>query len=244
MGRKLCLAIGVGDAPPLDYLPGAIAGAEAIAVLAISQGYETTLLTDAGDDPVDVDNVQAAIETLLGNADCDRLIVYFAGHGLSNQRDGDVWLTSRWRTRQQSIAVSSLTKRLESHGVRNLVIISDACRVVAASDDTRDLDAMGVVGKGKFAGATPQIDMFKAASGARAAYMLPGTPSRCIFSGLLAEALVGAHTNAFSSEGGMRRIEGWSLAKFLKAEVPKLAARYGVVLEPEVGATALLQKLG
>lgn len=232
MGRRLCLAIGVADAPPLDYLPGAITGAHAIADWARGQGYETALLTDA-EAAIAVEDVRAALARLLGNADCDRLIVYFAGHGLSNQRDGDVWLTSGWRKRQESIAVTALTKRLDSHGIRNLVIISDACRMVAASDDTRDLDASGVVDRGAFERTTPQIDMFKAASGARAAYMIPGAPSRCIFSGLLVEILAGAHPEAFAEAGGLRRIEGWSLAKYLKAEVPKLAARYNVGLDPE-----------
>ena len=92
--RKICLAIGVGDAPPLDYLRGAINGAHAIADWAKSQGYETSLLTDE-QTPIEFDNVKSALEELLTGG-AGRLLLYFVGHGLSTAAADDYWLLSRW----------------------------------------------------------------------------------------------------------------------------------------------------
>lgn len=231
MGRKLCLAIGVGDAPPLDYLRGAINGAHAMADWAKAQGYETTLLTDEKL-PVDIGAIGAALDALLAGTEAERLLIYFAGHGLSKGAAEDLWLPSEWRDTQRAVSVAGLRMRLARCGVAQLSIFADACRMIATGDDERNLGGDAVLGRGRFAEQTPHTDIFPAASEARAAFMLPGrtaAESRCIFSGLLAEALAGAHPQAFD---GAEKITNHSLADFLEQAVPAKAAQYGVTLQP------------
>ena len=68
MGRKLCLAIGVGDAPPLDYLRGAINGAHAMHDWATANGYDSRLLTDEKT-AIGVADIKAELESLLAGAE-------------------------------------------------------------------------------------------------------------------------------------------------------------------------------
>ena len=60
MPRKACLAIGISDAPPLDYLPGAVNGAKGITHWAHAVGYKTGLLTDEKV-PIGIDTVMDAL---------------------------------------------------------------------------------------------------------------------------------------------------------------------------------------
>jgi hypothetical protein len=230
----VCLAIGVGDAPPLDYLRGAVNGAHALADWANKQGYSTKLLTDE-DDPVELADISDALASLLAGG-ADRLLLYFAGHGLSSGAADDLWLLSRWDDERKGVSVAALRDRLSRYGIGQLILIADACRTLL---DTNTRDVMGdpVLPRGPFAERPPQGDLWFAASPARAAWMIPGptpTKSRCIFSGLLMEALSGAYLQAFEGSDPSAGITNFSLADFLEARVPPLAARYGAALVPAI----------
>jgi hypothetical protein len=232
--KAVCLAIGVGDAPPLDYLRGAVNGARAIDVWANKQGYSTKLLTDETK-PIELSDVGNALTTLLAGG-ADRLLLYFAGHGLSSGVADDLWLLSRWDQERKGVSVAALRDRLLRYGIGQLILIADACRTLVDAN-TRDVMGDPVVQRGPFAEKLPQGDLWFAASPARAAWMIPGpTPaeSRCIFSGLLTEALSGAHLQAFDGSNPSDGITSFSLANFLEAEVPPLAARYGATLVPAI----------
>ena len=223
--NAVCLAIGVADAPPLDYLRGAVNGAQAIAAWAKQHGYRTTLLTDEVN-PVELADVKTALTSLLA-AGADRLLLYFAGHGLSSGAADDLWLLSRWDAERRGVSVGALRDRLLRYGINQQILIADACRTLVDAN-TRDVSGDPVLDRGPFAEKLPQGDLWFAASPARAAWMIPGpTPaeSRCIFSGLLAEALAGAHRHAFEGDNPSAGITNFSLANFLEAEVPPLAAR-------------------
>jgi hypothetical protein len=232
--NAVCLAIGVGDAPPLDYLRGAVNGAHAIDDWANKQGYLTQLLTDEVN-PVELSDVSEALTTLLAPG-ADRLLLYFAGHGLSSGAADDFWLLSRWDQERRGVSVAALRDRLLRYGISQLILIADACRTLVDAN-TRDVIGDPVLQRGPFAEKLPQGDLWYAASPARAAWMIPGpTPaeSRCIFSGLLVEALAGAHPQAFDGATPSGAITSFSLADFLEAAVPPLAARYGATLVPSI----------
>lgn len=231
---RVCLAVGIGDAPPLDYLRGAVNGAHAIAAWAQAQGYVTGLLTDE-QDPVELADLKTELQGLLAGG-VERLLLYFAGHGLSKGVGDDLWLLSRWDKSRRGVSVTALRNRLNRFGVRRLVIVSDACRTLIDAN-TSDVEGDPVLERGPFADEPPQMDLWFAASPSRAAWMIPGrTPaeSRCIFSSLLKEALDGVHAEAFDAEDPTRGISNFSLADFLEAKVPPLASRYGATLKPAI----------
>ena len=120
--------------------------------------------------------------------------------------------------------------------MEQLTIVSDACRSLAASAESADLAADPILDKGPFDERTPFTDMLRASSPFHAAYMVRGAKpeeDRCIFSGLLNEALSGAHDEAFEAPD-RRRISNFSLADFLSEQVPLRATLYQVELRPDI----------
>jgi len=232
-----CLAIGISDAPPLEFLQGAANGAKAFAKWARSLQIQTEVLTDE-EEPVGFDEVDDALTRLLADRQrISRLFIYFAGHGLMRDAGEDLWLLSRWLDDQRAIAVTPLRRRLERYAIDQVTIIGDACRSLANSADSADLVADPVLGRGPFDPEIPTVDILNASSTFHAAYMVPGQNAeddRCIFSGVLEEALSGARGEAFEPTRGC--VTSGSLAKFLKSEVPIRAAQYQVELRPHITA--------
>jgi hypothetical protein len=230
-----CLAIGISDAPPLEFIQGAVNGARAFARWTQDRGIQTQVLTDE-ENPVSFQDVRDAFGRLFADRSAiDRLFIYFAGHGLTRDAGEDLWLLSQWLPDQRAMAVTPLRRRLERYGISQVSIIGDACRSLPISADTAYLTADPVLGRGPFEPDTPTIDILNASKTFRAAYMVPGQKpeeDRCIFSGVLEEALSGARPEAFDGD----RITSASLAKFLKQEVPTRAATYRVELRPDITA--------
>lgn len=230
-----CLAIGVSDAPPLEFLRGAANGARAFGTWAQSLGTRTEVLTDE-EKPVGCTELRAAFERLLsGRQGVDWLLVYFGGHGLSRGAGEDLWLPSAWHADQRAISINALRRRLSRYAVRRLTIVGDACRSLPADADSADLVADAVLGRGPFDPTEPRLDLLQASSPYHASYMVLGArpeDDRCIFSGVLEEALSGAREEAFDARRGC--ITSVSLAGFLEREVPLRAVQYLVKLEPHV----------
>jgi hypothetical protein len=239
METMRCLALGVSDAPPLEFLQGAANGAKTFGAWAKRLGIPTEIITDE-EEPIGFDTVKAAFERLFaGRPRISRLLIYFAGHGLTRDPAEDLWLLSQWSASQRAVSIGQLCRRLTRYGVEQLTVISDACRSLAASADSADLVADPILDKGPFDAHTPLIDMLRASSPFHAAYMVRGAKpeeDRCIFSGLLNEALSGAHDEAFDAE--RLCISNFSLANFLGKQVPLRADEYQVKLKPDI-ATGL-----
>lgn len=182
--------------------------------------------------------VSAALSSLLGTDGIDRALIFFAGHGLTTPFGGECWLPSDWQASDSTLSVRILRTQLERYGIAELAILSDACRTIAASQETVNLPAPGILPRGTLPQPIRRLDIFRAAPETRAAYMIPGpnpSDARCIFSALLTEALTGAHPAATDPEADQPgAITGASLATFLATEVPLRAGRYGVTLQPDV----------
>ncbi len=234
-GRRVAIAIGVADAKPLPFLSGALNGAKAFHHWADQLGYESALVTDEDAKPVTVPRLRAELEAMLNaGGSIHRLILYFAGHGLIQEMEQGLWLLSDWKKELRAVDVERLKRRLYRHNIRQLAIFSDSCRSLAVKIDTADLAADPVLGDGPHEINQPDLDRFTAAQDGEETFMVPGdTPEedRCLFSGLLMEALWGARPGAYSKVV-QDKVTSASLRDFLKLEIPELAKRYKRRLDP------------
>ena len=124
--------------------------------------------------------------------------------------------------------------------VNQVGFFADACRTLPADIDTADLTPDALLGRGPGPrSAMVAIDKFTAAQDGTRAFMVPGgapANDRCLFSGVLLEALWGTKQDAFSTvlPG---KVTSRSLGAYLQEEVPRLAQSYQLTLVPSVTPT-------
>lgn len=247
---KACIAIGIEHTEGLDPLPGAVRGAQAIANWAAKAGYETELLIDqdaAGKRrAVGIDAVCEAFLRLLptpndgrdrgGPADPpERLIVYFAGHGMQSGFGGDMWLLSDSYNDQRAIGVAQLQDMLMTYLPGQIAMISDACRSPNAQSRTVGINPLSILPLGAYdPGKFQQIDVdqFFAVPPRHSAYMINsigGAAPRCIFTSVLLEALHGVGKDCFDAQG---RVTSDRIALYLRKNVTARAQSFEVDMLP------------
>lgn len=227
--RMVAVSIGVSDARPLPFLPGALNGALGFHEWSKALGYEATLITDS-DEPVTIYRLTTELEAILSTAPAiDRFVLYFAGHGVIREAEDGLWLLSDWRTRLKGVQYEVLKRRLAMFGVKQVAIFADACRSLPPDILVSDLDGDAVVGAGPNAHPVmPPVDKFIATQDGDTTFSVPGATEgedRCLFSGVLLEGLWGFKPNAFS-ESRTTKVTSTSLASYLETEVPQRAAYY------------------
>jgi hypothetical protein len=244
---KKCLAIGVSSVAPVDgaaeefpYLDGAIVAAETIGQWALHSGFaaaDVVVLTDKGSPVTDV-SLQDAFDRLLpANTITEHLVLSFTGHGLTGINDDTTyWLLNDSLDQGYQIFVEELRRQLYSYRVQHLTIFSDACRAIANTRDLRGLLPRPGVRKRHLAPEVVQLARFNACQDATSAFMVrvPGAaaPGKCIFSGVLAEALWGRVPAAF--DGSV--VDSSSLGRGLIAAAKERATQYNLTLVPGGGA--------
>ncbi|MGO7659739.1 caspase family protein [Rhizobium ruizarguesonis] len=128
--KRAALLIGLDNAPRFPPLKAAVSGAKSVSGWLAAEGYQTTLLTDQSDGAITVNDVKLALKSILGNGDTEKLVVYFAGHGLLNGLS-ELWLLSSAATDvDEVIDVSRNVEAARTCGVKSVVFISDACRLL------------------------------------------------------------------------------------------------------------------
>ena len=239
--RMAALVIGVSDASPLPYLPGAVNGARSFHQWAKALGYDARLVTD-DKEPVTAMRMRREFEQLLTADDggIQRLLIYFAGHGLIREAEQALWLLSDWNRELRAINVEQLRRRLGRYRVKQVAIFADACRSLPADLDTADLTADAVLGRGPEPRMTAMaLDKFVAAQDGTETFMIPGPnpeDDRCLFSGVLLEGLWGKKPGAFS-QLLRTKVTSRSLGSYLESEVPQVAAIYRYDVLPTVSPT-------
>lgn len=238
MAKYACMAIGIARAEkPTAYLPGAINGAREFAKWARASGYDTELLDDGDEEAITVEMVSETLTGLIArNSPVERLILYFAGHGIASGVGKELWLTSNWKSAQKAIHYNLLVYRLSLYNIKNVTIVSDACSSLPTGPSNAQLTEDGVLGWRDVEQVPPKADLLKGTSLFKKAFMLPGTrpaDSRCIFSGALMEALWGHRKEAFT-RGSKRQINNFTLAAYLDKRLPDLATTYGLKIVPEI----------
>lgn len=257
--RRVCLAIGVANAKPLDWLPGAATAARDIAAWARCSGFDAvTLLTDQAEvgqtrwtkgdaEPAEIDHpdglavtiprIKEELLRLLPAGELTHwLVLHFAGHGLRQDSVRTLWLPTDWERESRAIAVEALKASLESYGIENLTLVSDACRDFANRPSTANLAPDPVVGRGPVQPVQPGLDRFNAVEDGKAAFMIPGktaAESVCILSGSLANALWGHEPKAFSDRRHAQ-IDSDSLLRFISVQTGKVGELYGLESQAEV----------
>jgi hypothetical protein len=237
---KAAIAIGVSDAQALPYLAGAVNGAKAFEKWSAALGYETRLVTDETGD-VTIERLRDELEQLLTAApETHRFLLFFAGHGLIRGAEDALWLLSDWRKDLSAVGVELLRRRLLRYRVRQIGIFADACRKLPPDIEAADLTADGVLGLGPGErSANVALDRFTAAQDGTETFAIPGDrpeDDRCLFSGVLLEGLWGTQRSAYSRLLP-DKVTSRSLGAYLQAEVKRVAAEYGYLVEPAISPT-------
>ncbi len=244
LSRK-CLAIGVssvelvdGDANEFPYLDGAVVAADTIGQWALHSGFaasDVIVLTDKDENRVTDTSLQDAFDQLVpAGTLVDHFVLAFTGHGLTGINDDTTyWLLSDSLDQGYSIFVEDLRRQLYAYGIQHLTIFSDACRAIANSRDLRGLlPRPGVRKRHQPPLADFQVARFNACQDATSAFQVKdhgaAAPGKCIFSGVLAEALWGRVPAAFDR----KIINSSSLGRGLRAATKERAALYNLTLVP------------
>lgn len=247
--RKAMIIIAVSDyAGAYTRLPGTQTSAARLAKWANDpspgRNYTVLEITDAANKPVTVDRLRKEIDGLLTTTIIDRLVVYFAGHGLVRSATDQFWLlTNAAQDRREGVDLMPFIDGLKRYNIGassphlskgQLCIIADACR-----DTSRN--AISFTGDPiltSAAKASPlDTDMFLATTLGDFAYQpaaVAGGLASCLFSDVLCEALEGGVPNVIDASHAFGKvIDNQKLATYLDDEVPKMAKKYKEKMTPD-----------
>lgn len=241
MGKQVAIAIGVKRAGKLAELPGAVNGAKEFHAWAERQRYDAHLVTDEAE-PVTVQKLKGLIKTIIDDGEADRLLIYFAGHGIQPSVNTTFWLLSRWEDdSDEAVNVNLSFANAKRSGIGQIAVFSDACRSTVK-------DAAYVGGASIFPKPPasvvklPQWDHFLASRLGEVAQEVPGTDATeayGIFTRCVMQALSGAAESAIESRPGKlppRGVTSAKLATFLEDTVPLESGKTpgAIVQFPEV----------
>ena len=127
-----------------------------------------------------------------------------------------------------------MRRELYGYGIKHLSIFSDACRAVASVPALRNLRPRpGVSRRNGPTSDDVQVYRFNACQDTTSAFMVKengsAAPGKCIFSGVVADALWGREVLAFN---GANDIDSGSLGRFVRKSAQERAATYNLVLKP------------
>jgi hypothetical protein len=250
MARRACLAIGVSTVTPpkgkamrFGYLEGAVIAARTIGQWALSSGFaeeNVRIVTDAPvrgkADPVTRERVQQAVDELFppGAEVVEQLVLAFCGHGLTDANIGSIsWLFSdsmRWKYR---VLANAFYEELLLHGVQRITLITDACREAPKDLDLMRFDAVRGIAVDGARVDSPKFDSLAACQDGQLGYMVSdptsAAPGKCVFSGVIADALCGMEPTAISN--GV--ITTSTLGACVRSRTTERAKEYRLKLNPQ-----------
>lgn len=241
MGAEIAVAIGVRRAGSLIELPGAVSGAHEFSDWAKRQGHQTYLVTDENT-PVTAAALYRLMKRVVEELQPERLLLYFAGHGIQPTVNTAYWLLSNWEENgNEAVNVNLSCHHAKRSGIGQIAVFADACR--SAVPGGADVGGSSIFPKVvAAAGKLPQWDHFLATRLEEIAQEVPGgqaTQAYGVFTRCLMTALAGEAPLAIEERPGKqppRAVTSQKLADYLEAAVPlesgKLAG--AVVQFPEV----------
>lgn len=250
MVRRACLAIGVSTVtaatnpgPSFSYLDGAILAARSIGEWALSSGFgaDNVRVVDDGDtkgvvNPVTKARVQQAVDELFpaGAEVVDQLILAFCGHGMTGPVfDSIYWLFSDSLLQKYQVMADGFYGELLLHGVKHITLISDACREAPQGLELLRLEPVrGILVQGTTVD-SPEFDRLVSCQDGKLGYMVydpaAAAPGKCVFSGVIADALWGLEPTAI--EHGV--ITTATLGRCVRARTTERASNYHLNLHPQ-----------
>ncbi|KIA96191.1 hypothetical protein OC25_03665 [Pedobacter kyungheensis] len=167
--KKCAILIGINEIQKLPTLSASRDNATKMNEWALGQGFETSLfIDDTG--PVSFKEIQNAVDEYVKDFSYEQMLIYFSGHGYLAGPGQEVWMLSDAMSDQsQSIGLQSSIMFARFTKLKNLIIISDACRT-----PSRDIAAIGNPGLPIFKfndnpASLKKVDIFYAS--------LPGNPA-------------------------------------------------------------------
>lgn len=230
MSKQVAVLIGVARAGKLPELQGAINDVKKFGVWAEAQGYEIHLISDEGG-PVTVDAVKGLIKRLVDPGDVERMLLYFAGHGIQPTVNTAYWLLSNWENdSDEAINVTLSLANAKRSGIAQIAVFADACRSTAP--DAASVGGSSIFPKPQMGMAKqPQWDQFFASRLGESAQDVAGTDhskSYGIFSKCVMTALGGEAERAIEHRAERvppRAVTSDSLAAYLEGAVPDESGR-------------------
>ena len=222
MGKYVAVAIGVARAGSLPELPGAVNGAKEFYDWADKHGYEAQLVTDETEE-VTVQKLTTAIKKIIDAGEAERLVIYFAGHGIQPSVNTPYWLLTHWEDDSNEAVNFNLSNyNAKRSGISQIAIFADACR--ANAPDAASVGGGSIFPKSVYSiGKSVQWDQFLASllgESAQEVSASASTPAYGIFTRCLMRALSGAEESAID-DGPPRGVTSSKLADYLESEVPK-----------------------
>lgn len=230
MGKQLAVAIAVAKAGDLPELPGAINGAKDFLAWADRNHYEPHLVSDETG-AVTVDRLRDLFTELVGRGDAERLLVYFAGHGLQPSYNMAFWLLSKWQQdSDEAINVNLFFANAKRSDLTQIAVFSDACR--STSNEAQLVGGAAIFPRSQLPGANaPQWDHYLACRLGDVAQEVPDAKPEAafgIFTRCLMRGLAGEDERALDHWPGpppSKLVTSHSLARFLMTSVPEESGR-------------------
>jgi hypothetical protein len=229
-------------------LPGAITSARRLREWAEQPdedcNYKVLYLADDVFDKIDVQLVREKVREFVNNNFIDRLVVYFAGHGIVRSAGDQFWLlTDAANDEQEGIDVEGFRRGLLKCNIGNadfagqLCIIADACRNTGR--DAIEFKGHSILTSTANMNRRIQLDKFLSTGLGDYSFQINKTDSQsayCLFSEVMLSALQGEVKEAIATEDHQFKpvVTNHKLAEYLEKEVRSRAAAIGEDMEPDV----------
>ena len=163
------MVVGVDNTGGRPALRAAASGARRVAEWLNRDGYEVTCIAD------DIGTVTraaifAAVEAFVRRDDIEKLVFYFAGHGLLNGSN-EIWLLSGAPADPgEAIDGTASVELARASDIPHVIFISDACRSVGTHPSAARVRGSGIFPNIEPGDVTPEVDIFFATRPGQLAY--------------------------------------------------------------------------
>jgi hypothetical protein len=225
--------IGVDKSGDLQKLNDAAAGAKRMHEWALEQGMadrtHAKLITDAGGQKVQPDQITDAVHKVCSGAGVDQLIVYFAGHGI-NLQHSDRWLLTEVPARPYAaVNVLGSVELARTCGIPHVVMISDACRVAPEGIQNQNIQGIEIFPNTGSGERMNPVDQFVACYLGRTAAevknpALDAANYSALYTDALLDALLGTRPEILEpgeASDTAKYVKLWALKVYLETEVPR-----------------------
>jgi hypothetical protein len=238
--KRAAVVIGVDKVGDLPKLNAAASGARTVADWLQAEGFEVKRFID-DQKPVLVGDIKAAIKELVNRGTLDQLVIYFAGHGFISL-SSEFWLLSDARQDpDEAISLTEARDASRNFGIPNVVFISDACRSLADSLQTRNVRGSVVFPNASPSGrVTTEVDKFLATRIGDAAWEVSVGNSvkdfRGVYTACFLDAFRSPYQDMVQMVDGEPVVPNRRLRLYLAQEVPKRAQAASIQLRQQPDA--------